>query len=76
METVTLNIKTGKNQDIPERNIKILKMLSEGMRPDKIAKELFMSKRTVEHHIFRMRHINGFDNVYALIAAAAKANII
>lgn len=59
----------------PQR-IQILQMLADGCKVKKIAKDMELSEKTVEAHIWKMKHKTNLPNTIALVVCALKAKII
>lgn len=59
-----------------EKQVKILQMLADGNRPSEIAKEVFLSVKTVEAYIKIMRTSLMANSVTHLVAIALRDKII
>jgi len=65
-QTVTNTPQKNQN-DLSEREIQVLQLISEGLTNEEIGEKLFLSKRTVESHRRNMLSKTGMSNTAALV---------
>lgn len=60
---------------LTNRQVEVLRLMMDGMSNSEIAEHLFISKKTVEHHVSAIYSKLGVDNRAKAISAASKAGI-
>ncbi|MCR5357576.1 MAG: LuxR C-terminal-related transcriptional regulator, partial [Lachnospiraceae bacterium] len=68
-EAPVVDIGTTKNNEITEREMDVLRLLTEGLSDQEIADELMISKATVRTHINHMCEKSGLSRVRLAIEA-------
>ena len=61
-------IRSGHSPDFSERELEIIRLLSEGYSRQEIADRLFISPRTVRFHIDSMKEKTGYEDTMQLVS--------
>lgn len=61
---------------ITEKQLRVLKLLAGGLRSKEIGKELKLSNRTIDDHLYKLRKIMGAKSSANLVFVACKQGVI
>lgn len=67
---------TARNPDLTDRELEVLKLLSQGMNSREISKALFISTNTVEYHRKQLLRKTDARNAAELIGKAYRTGIL
>lgn len=71
-----VSIGLARSDEFTERELEVIRALSQGLRYDEIAEELFMSANTVKYHVKNILQKTGFHSTIQLVAEVVEKRLI